>query len=159
MKKFPLQPLVALRAHAVDERGEVLRERVVQVQKATRARARAEQRERDHDAARCVVEASEAARVADGRATAQDFALLGQYQIGARAVADQLKQQSAAVQQKLSRAEAEQAEAERALVETRAEHRVVEKQQLRFEANVRAASLAEADEEALEVWGNRRVQG
>lgn len=159
MKKSPRKPLVELRAHTVDERGEALRERVVQVQNATKARAQAEQRERDHDAARRDVEAGEAARVTDGAATAHDFTLLGQYQVGARAAADQLKQQSTAVQQKLNRAEAEQALAEQALVEARAEHRVVEKQQARFEADARAVALAEADEEALEVWGHRRVQG
>lgn len=157
MKKFPLQPLVELRAHAVDERGAALRERLAQVDQAALARARAEQREREHDAACRDVETGEATRLAEGAATAHDFALLGHYRVGARAAADQLKQQSAVVQQKLSRAEAERAEAEQALVAARADHRLVEDQRQRFAAELRAVAFAEADEEALEVWSNRRA--
>lgn len=157
MKKFPLDPLVKLRAHAVDERTELLRERIGQAQQAQRAVAVAEHNERAHDAARREVETSEEARVLTGEATAADFALLHGYQIGAAQAAANLRQQSAAATQRLGRAEGAVSEAEQALVEARADQKVVERQHARFVAGERARKELQAEEEALEAWGSRRV--
>jgi hypothetical protein len=157
VKTFPLDPLVKLRAHTVDERGEALRERIGQVQQAQRARAVAEQREREHDAVRRDIETLERARLSGGDATIEDFLLLAQYQVGAETAAANLRQQSSAVQQRLERAERGQAEAEQALTEARAEQRVVDNHKARFVAVERSAAEAAAEEEALEVWGSRRV--
>jgi hypothetical protein len=157
VKKFPLEPLVKLRAHTVDERGEALQERIGQLHQAQKSRAVAEQSERQHDAVRREVETSEQARLSGGAATAKDFLLLAQYQVGAAAVAANLQRQSSAIQQRLERAEREQVEAEQALAEARAELRVVDDHKARFVAIERAAAEASAEEDALEVWGSRRV--
>ncbi len=158
VKKFPLDPLVRLRAHAVDERSESLRERHVHVQQAQLARARAEQNEREHDASRREIDAAEQTRVAEGGARVEDFLLLAHYQVGAEAVAGNLRQQCMSVQQRLQRAEREQAEAEQALAEARAEQRLVDKEKGRFLATERSKRELAAEEEALEMWGNRRIR-
>jgi hypothetical protein len=157
VKKFSLEPLVELRAHAVDERSEVFRELATQAQQARQARAIAEQSERAQAAVRRDIEASERARLSNGAATATDFLLLAQYQVGAEAAAANLRQRSAAVQQRLERAERGQVEAEYALAEARAEQRVVDNEKERFVAAERTRTEAAAEEEALEVWSSRRV--
>lgn len=159
MKQFPLDALVNLRDHAVTERKDVLRERLVQVEQAQHARARAEQRERDHDATRRRVDEEEQARVAEGEASVHDLMLLAHYQAGAEVVAVNLRQHSQTSQQKLQRAEHEQSEAELALAEARAEQRVIEREKDRFTAAQRALRESAAEEEALEVWGSRRIRG
>lgn len=159
VKKFPLEPLLKLRAHAVDERKEALRERHRQVQDAQDARTQAERRERQHDAARRETDAAEQARAAEGVATVSDLLQLALYQAGAEQIAINLKQQSAVVQQRLQRAERDEAEAERALAEARAEQRVLDKEEARFVAGERAKLESAAEEEALEIWGSRRLRG
>lgn len=159
VKKFPLEPLLKLRAHAVDERKEALRDRHQQVQEAHDARAQAERRERQHETVRRETDAAELSRVAAGSATVQDLLQLAHYQTGAEQVAVNLKQQSAVVQQRLQRAERDEAEAERALADARAEQRVLDKEEARFVAAERTKSESAAEEEALEVWGSRRVLG
>jgi len=157
VKKFPLEPLVKLRAHAAHERTESLRDQVGQVQQAHRAVAVAEHNERTHDAARREVELSEQERVLSGAATVADFALLHGYQVGAERVAANLRQQRTLAAQRLGRAEVALSEAEQALAEARAEQKVVDRQQERFVASERARAELAAEEEALEVWGSRRV--
>src|SRR5690606_38084179 len=121
VKKFPLDPLVRLRAHAVDERSEALRERHAAVQTELAARALAEQREREHDTARRKTDEAELERVAEGAASAADLQQLAQYRASAAMVAANLRQQSVAVQRRLDAAERERQLAEQALAEARAE--------------------------------------
>ncbi len=156
MKKFPLDPLIELRAHAVDERSQSLRERAVQVAQARQARAIAERSEREHEVARRDVEASEQVRLSEGGATAQDLHLMAHYRIGAEVTAATLRQHGVAMQQRLQRAERGQVEAEQALADAKAEQRVVENEQTRFLAAQRARAEAVAEEEAHEAWGSRR---
>lgn len=158
MKKFPLDPLVRLRAHAVDESSEALREKHAQVAQAQQARARAEQREREHDASRRAVDSAEQARVKEGAARVEDLLLLAQYQAGAEAIAGNLRQQSSSLQQRLQRAERDQSEAEQALADARAEQRVIDQEKSRFLATERGKRELAAEEEALEVWGSRRIR-
>lgn len=155
VKKFPLEPLVRLRAHAVDERSEALRERYAAVQTELAARAQAEQREREHDSARRATDEAELERVAEGVASAADLQQLAQYRARAEMVAANLRQQSGAVQRRLDAAEREQRVAEQALAEARAEQRVIEQEKVRFADRLRAKQEADAEEEALEVWGAR----
>lgn len=156
MEKFPLDPLIELRAHAVDERSESLRERVIQVAQARQARALAERSEREHDMALRAVEAAEQSRVCEGGATAQDLQLLACYRVGAEVMGANLRQHGTAVQQRLEHAERGRADAEQALAEARVEHRAVENERTHFLALQRARAEAAAEEEALEAWGSRR---
>lgn len=157
MKKFPLEPLVKLRSHAVAERSDGLREQMGHVHQAQLARAAAELKERQHETARRDVEVLEQRRLSEGGAIAQDFQLLAQFRVAAAAAAANLRQQSSAVQQRLERAERGQTEAEQALAEARAEQRVIQTESSRFVAQQRALAEAAAEEESLEVWGSRRV--
>jgi hypothetical protein len=157
VKKFPLEPLVRLRAHAVDERSDALRERQVLVETELSARAVAEQRERDHDAARREIDEAELERVAEGAASVADLQWLTQYRARAELVAANLRQQSMAVQRRLDAAERERQLAEQALAEARAEQRVIEQEKSKFADRLRAKQEADAEEEALEVWGARRL--
>jgi hypothetical protein len=159
VKKFPLAPLVELRSHAVEGCRETLTEKDLHLRKAQQAQALAEQSLRAHDAERRAVEEREAARLAAGEVTAFDLCRLMEYEAAARAQAFRLQQQNHVQEQKLQRAERERAEAEQALADARAEQRLIERQHERFAQQQLAQVQARHDEEALEVWQARKVQG
>lgn len=158
VKKFPLAPLVELRAQAVDASRDSLQEAESQLQAARQALAQAEQLERAHDAARHRVEEQEAQLIADGELHARDLALLADYEVEARAQATRLREQNRLQRQKLQRASQAHTEALEALARARAEARLVEDRRERFLCDERSEIEAKGEEEALEIWHVRKVQ-
>jgi hypothetical protein len=158
VKKFPLAPLVKLRAHAVDGCRETLQERDLHLLRAKQAQVLAEQKERQYDGSRRAVEEQEQERLVAGELTARDLSQLSDYEVGARAESLRLRQHNQVQAQKLQRAEREHVEAEQALAEARASQRVIERQQERFLKSERELVEAQAEEEALDNWQVRKVQ-
>jgi hypothetical protein len=155
VKKFPLAPLVKLRAHAVEDCRDTLLERNLHLQQARRAQVQAEQSERVHDAHRYAIEQEEAERMASGQVTASDLHQLAEYQRMAAAQALCLRQENQSQLQKVRRAEQEVSAAEQRLAEVKAEQRVLERQQARFTQQENAKLELGHEEEGLEVWNGR----
>ncbi len=158
MKAYPLQGLHQVRTGKVQEREQELAERAVEVHQAfERVRTAASRLEQEQERQR-ELEATERTRADAGLARAEDFQRAASYRVVTEQRLEQLRSNLQVAQQGLERAEQAQGQAEAALLEARAEQKVIERHRENFLAGQLKQEEAQQEEAALENWSARETE-
>lgn len=155
-RKYPLHPLVDLRAKQVDEAARDLAKAVDARQTAERAREAAEAaRVRAEEKARALRE-EERVALDQGMLRAGDLHRAQAWEIGVSEERKKLVQQAVSAQQGEQKAREKEDGARGNLAEREADAEVVEKDEAKFVAREQKRELAKEEEAAAEAWRPKR---
>ncbi len=155
-KKYPLDPLVKVRAQAVDTATRALAESIRAREAAERRERVAEDEKRRAEEDACALREAERAKLEQGELKVVDLMRADAWGVAVEAEHERLEQQVQRASEEVRQACAGEGAARAGVASRKAEAEIVEKDRAKWQGRVRREADARQEEEAAEVWRPKR---